>query len=225
MIRLWENDRVRRYMGDRIYRTKVNLYLGVGVNFLYIFIKFFTGIAFRSEWLIVFALYYAVLTGLRVALVNYVRRREVKHDLAAEYRRYRLTGALLVPMNLVLTIIIARMIAFQESYDYPGVLISGMAAYVFYALILAMVNVVRFRKEGSPVISAIKTVNLTAALVALLSLEAAMLARFGAGDDTLFRARMLGSSGLGVCALILGMSGYMIIRATRKLKTEAMPDE
>ena len=218
MIRLWENDRVRRYMGDRIYRTKVNLYLGVGVNFLYIFIKFFTGIAFRSEWLIVFALYYAVLTGLRVALVNYVRRREVKHDLAAEYRRYRLTGALLVPMNLVLTIIIARMIAFQESYDYPGVLIYGMAAYVFYAVVLASINVFRFRKHGSPVLSAVKAVNLTAALVALLGLEAAMLSRFGDGDTSAFRPTMLGISGLVVSVIILGMSAYIIIRASNKLR-------
>jgi len=225
MSKLRENEHVACYLGDPIYRTKINLYFGAAVNFVYIFIKFFTGIALRSEWLVVFALYYVVLTGLRISLVNYVRRSEVRHDLMAEYRRYRLVGMLLVPMNIVLSIIIARMIGHNETVDYPGVLIYGMAAYVFYAVILAAIHVFRFRRHGSPVVSAVKVVGLTAALVALLSLEAAMLTRFGGTDIGLFRATMLGISGAVVSAVILGMSGYMIIHATKKLRTEANEHE
>lgn len=224
MRSLRQNAWLARYLDDAVYRTKINLYLGVAVNFAYIFIKLITGILYHSEWLIVFALYYVVLTVLRVSLVNYVRRNEVRQDLAAEYRRYRLVGALLVPMTIVLSIILARMIAHNEAYTYPCFLIYGMAAYVFYAVILAVVNVLRFRRHGSPVMSAVKAVSLTAALVALLSLEAAMLAQFGR-DAVIFRARMIGISGAAVCALILGMSSYMIIHATQKLKREESDHE
>lgn len=217
--RLREDGRAARYLKDAVYRTKINLYFGVAVNFVYIFIKLITGLYTRSEWLIAFALYYVVLTGLRVSLVNYVRRNEVNHNVRAEYRRYRLVGALLVPMTIVLSIIIARMIAYNESYSYPGFLIYGMVAYVFYAVILAAVNVFRFRRHGSPVISAVKAVSLTAALVALLSLEAAMLTQFGEGT-ALFRARMIGISGAAVCAFILGMASYMIIYATKEINME-----
>ena len=218
MEKLHGNPHVARYMEDPIHRTKLNLYLSVVVNIAYIFIKLIAGILYRSEWLVAFALYYVVLTSLRMSLVNYIRRSEIKSDTETEYRRLRLTGVLLLPMTVALSIIAVRMIVFNESADYPGVLIYGMAAYVFYAVILAVINVLRSRKHGSPVLSAVKVVNLTAALVALLGLEAAMLLRFGGDDPSGFRQRMLGISGLIVSMIILGLSGYMIIRSSIQLR-------
>ena len=218
MTRLHTNPHFARYLEDPIHRTKLNLYFSMVVNIAYIFIKLITGILYRSEWLIAFALYYVVLTGLRMSLANYIRRKDNNGDQEAEYRRLRLTGVLLLPLTIALSIIVARMIGYSESADYPGVLIYGMAAYVFYAVILAVINVFRFRKHGSPVLSAVKVVNLTATLVALLGLEATMLSRFGGSDDSNFRPMMLGISGLAVCIIILGMSCYMIIRASNKLR-------
>ena len=75
-------------------------------------------------------------------------------------------------------------------------------------------------------LSAIKVVSLTAAMVAMLSLEAAMLAQFGADDDPTFRGTMLGVSGLVVSLIILGMAVYMIVNANKKMKSrEAKANE
>ena len=68
-------------------------------------------------------------------------------------------------------------------YEYPGVLIYAMAAYFFYAVIIAATNVVKFRRHGSPILSAAKAINLVAAMVSILSLETAMLAQFGSDND------------------------------------------
>ena len=92
------------------------------------------------------------------------------------------------------------------------------ATYTFYAVILAIVGLFRFRRHGSPVLSAIKVVNLSAALVALLSLEAAMLQHFGPDDSSRFRNTMLGVSGLAASLILLSMSITMIVHASRKLK-------
>ena len=216
--KLHENAYLARYLDDELFRTETNLYFGTAVNALYVFIKFFSGVALRSGWLITFALYYAVLTILRASLVNYVRKNEMKHDLRAEYRRYRLVGILLVGLNVVLSGILTRMIGHNEAHDYPGVLIYAMDAYTFYAVILAFVGLFRFRRHGSPVLSAIKVVNLSAALVALLSLEAAMLHHFGPGDSSRFRHTMLGVSGLAASLILLSMSVIMIVHASKKLK-------
>ena len=218
MRKLHQNDRAARYLDDPLFRAEINLYFGTAVNALYIFIKFFTGVALRSGWLIAFALYYVVLTALRTALVNYVRQKETKCDLGAEYRRYRLVGILLFGLNVVLSGIISRMIAHNEAYDYPGILIYAMAAYTFYAVILSVIALIRFRRHGSPIHSAIKVVNLTAALTALLSLEATMLQRFGDAEDRLFRGVMIGISGLVVSLILFSMSITMIVHATRKIK-------
>lgn len=218
MRTLHRNDRTARYLDDPLFRAEINLYFGTAVNALYIFIKFFTGVALRSGWLIAFALYYIVLTVLRASLVSFVRQNEMKRDLRAEYRRYRLVGILLLGLNVVLSGIVSRMIAYNDAYDYPGILIYAMAAYTFYAVILSVIALVRFRRHGSPILSAIKVVNLTAALVALLSLEATMLQRFGEPDDGVFRGTMIGISGLAASLILLIMSIYMIVQASKKLK-------
>lgn len=218
MRTLHRNEHAARYLDDPLFRAEINLYFGTAVNALYIFIKFFTGVVLRSGWLIAFAIYYVVLTLLRSSLVNYVRQNEMKRDLRAEYRRYRLVGILLLGLNVVLSGIISRMIANNDAYDYPGILIYAMAAYTFYAVILSIVGLVQYRRHGSPVLSAIKVVNLTAAMVAMLSLEATMLQRFGEPDDGVFRGTMIGISGLAASLILLSMSIYMIVRASRKLK-------
>lgn len=97
-------------------------------------------------------------------------------------------------------------------------LIYVMAMYAFYATIMAVRNVVKFRKYGTPVISAAKVINLTAALVSMLSLETAMLTQFGAADDPAFRQIMTASTGAGISVIVVGMAVFMIVRSTKQMK-------
>ena len=94
------------------------------------------------------------------------------------------------------------------------------AMYAFYATITAVYNVIKFRRYGSPVMSAAKVINLTAALVSMLSLETAMLTQFGAAGDPEFRKMMTASTGAGISILVLGMAVYMIVWSTRQLKRD-----
>ncbi len=57
------------------------------------------------------------------------------------------------------------------------------------AVITSVINVVKFRKYGSPIMSAAKVINLTAALVSMLSLETAMLAQLG-GDGRFYDCKI-----------------------------------
>ena len=67
-------------------------------------------------------------------------------------------------------------------------------------------------------LSAAKVISLVAALVSILSLETAMLARFGSEDDPLFRKVMTGATGCSVCVIVLGMALFMIVKASKQLK-------
>ena len=215
--RLRDSEQAARYLDDPFYRAEINLYFGTAVNAGYIILKFFSGVILRSDWMIVFALYYTVLTILRSSLIHYIRRNERKQNMRAEYRRYRLVGIMMLGLNVVLSGIVSRMIGKDEAYEYPGVLIYAMAAYTFYAVTLAIMGLFRFHRHGSPVFSAVKTVNLAAAIMALINLEAAMLHHFGGGDDTRFRHTMLGISGLGAWLILLCISVYMIVHASGEL--------
>lgn len=209
-----------RYLTDVAFRTEISLYQGFFINLLYIVMKMVSGIYYRSAWFIALSIYYILLAVMRFLLLRHVNRKEVGLDFPAEWRRYRLCGIVLLLMNQALAGIVVFIVHQNRGYDYPGILIYAMAAYTFYITITAIVNLVKFRKHGSPVLSAAKAINLVAAMVSMLSLTTAMLAQFGADDDPQFRRVMTGAVGAGVCTIVLGMAIFMIVKSTKKLKNQ-----
>ena len=86
---------VDKYMTDVRFRAGVSLYQGFFINLLYIVMKLVSGIVYRSTWFIALAVYYILLAVMRILLA---RRLNTK-DEAAELRRYRLCGIMLLLMN------------------------------------------------------------------------------------------------------------------------------
>lgn len=206
-----------RLLGDAIFRSELTLHGGLIVNLLYVGMNLFSGIRYRSTWFIALAIYYTLLSAMRAVLVRYVHRKPTEQDVASELLRYRACGVILLLMNQALVGIIVYMVTQNKGFSYPGLMIYAMAIYAFYVTIAAVINVVKYRKRGSPVLSAAKVISLTAALVSMLSLETAMLAQFGS-DQPEFRRVMLAASGGGICAIVLTMAIYMIARSTKLLK-------
>ena len=204
-----------RYLADVRFRTDVNLYRSIVINALYIVLKLFLGIYYNAYWFVALAVYYVLLVAMRLALV--ARRGKEALTVRQEWRRYRVCGIVLLVMNQALMGIVIYMVRDARGFRYPGYLIYAMAAYSFYAVILSIVQMVKFRHHGSPLLSAAKAINFVAALVSILALETAMLAEFG-GDDEAFRVIMTSATGGGVCVVVIGMAIYMIIRSGKSLK-------
>ena len=207
---------VDRYLREDMFRAETGLYQGFFINLLYAGIKMFSGIFYSSVWFVTLAVYYILLAVMRASLLHYVRKAQ--KNKISEWRRYRLCGIILLFMNIALTGIVILVVRENSGFEYPGMLIYIMAMYAFYATITAVRNVAKFRRYGSPVLSAAKVINLTAALVSMLSLETAMLTQFGAADDPLFRQVMTASTGAGISMIVLGMAVFMIVRSTKQLK-------
>ena len=152
---------------------------------------------------------------MRGLLVRYVHKSPLGRDLPAEYRRYRACGVLLLFMNGALAGVIGYMVHQDRGATYPGLMIYMAAAYTFYITIAAIVNVIRWRRRGSPILSAAKNISLTAALVSMLTLEHAMTTQFGGGRS--FRRTMTAAFGGTICVAVLGMAVVMIVQAGRNL--------
>ena len=208
----------RRWTEDAKFRAKVSLYQGLAVDLLYIALKLASGILYQSVWFVSLAIYYALLAAMRFLLLYRIRAADEAQRRNIELRRYRLCGIVLLLMDQALAGVVLLMVHQNRGYEYPGMLIYAMAAYSFYAIAIAAVNVVKFRKHGSPVLSAAKAVDLVAAMVSMLSLETAMLARFGGEDGPQFRKRMTETAGFFVCVIVLGMAVFMIVRSTKCIR-------
>lgn len=206
-----------RYFNDVRFRTEISLYSGLFINLLYIAMKLFSGIYYRSVWFISLACYYILLAIMRYILLWRGKKKPNADRMEAELKRYHACGITLLFMNQALAGIVIFMVHQNRGFEYSGLLIYGMAVYSFYSVITAVINLVKFRKHGSPVLSAAKVINLVSAMVSILSLETAMLAQFG-GDDEKFRAIMTGATGGGVCIIVIGMAIYMIVKSSKTLK-------
>ena len=218
MEKLSDTSLGSRFMKDVRFRTEISLYMGFVINLLYIVMKMASGIYYRSLWFISVAVYYILLAVMRFLLFRSGKVRTAVNQLEAELKRYRMCGIILLLMNQALTGIVVFMVHQNKSYDYPGVLIYAMAAYSFYCVIIASINVIKFRRHGSPVLSAAKVINLVSAMVSILSLETALVTRFGDKDDFSFRQVMTGATGGGVCIFVLGIAVYMIVKSSLQLK-------
>lgn len=210
---------VRRFLCDVPFRAKVTLHASLAVNLVYAGMNAVSGVRGRSVWFATLAVYYLFLAVMRFSLVRYTRRAGA--DLPGEYRRYRLCGILLVLMNLALAGVVVLVLHRGGGFSYTGYMIYAMAAYAFYATIMGVVNLVRYRRYHSPVLSAARAVSLAAALVSMLSLEVAMLTAFGTDEQTDFNRLMIACFGFAVCAIVAGLGLAMWARANRALRGAA----
>lgn len=197
-----------RYLSDLAFRGSVGICQGMAINFCYVMFRLAVGIRYASVWFLSMAVYYLVLGALRSYLIVCYRRRSPK----LEQRCYRITAWLLFLLNIPMGGMIVLMIRTDSGYFYPGSVIYLSALYTFYAFILAIVNVVRFRTLGSPILSAAKVLNLVSALMSLLGLQTAMIARFSANGEG-YRKLMNTVTGSAVYVAVIVIAVYMLRRS------------
>lgn len=214
--KVYEHPVGNRYMTDAAFKVRVSLYLSLGINLLYSVFKLAAGIYYASFWWGAIAVYYMVLALIRFLLLRYMNSSKHKTDILSEYRRCRLCGILMVLLNLSLSGIVFQMVWQNKAYTYPEIIIIAVATYTLYTVTASIVDMIKYRKFKSPVMSASKAIRFAAALVSLLTLETAMLVQYG--DDEAFRALMTALTGSGVCIIVLGMSVFMVIRANREIR-------
>lgn len=206
-----------RFFRDVRFRSDISLYQGLFINLLYIGMKGVSGIYYRSVWFIALACYYFLLALMRLMLLRRKKVKNGKTPMEIELHRYKSCGIMLLVMSQALAGVVTFIVHQNKGFDYPGVLIYLMAMYSFYSVINAVANIVKYRKHGSPVMSAAKAINLVAAMVSILSLTTAMLSRFS-GDGPEYRKLMISLVGSGVCIIVISMAVYMIWKAAKQIK-------
>ncbi|MBR6776544.1 MAG: hypothetical protein IKM27_02220 [Clostridia bacterium] len=209
---------MHRYITDAAFKTGFSLYRSLTVNLVYVAVNLLSGILYGSTWFFVLAVYYFILALMRFLLVRYVRKNKIGSRRYGELKRSRLCGWILITVNLALTAAVMMILYVDKGYDYHGILIYVMAAYTFYITVTAIINLVKYKKYRSPVMSTARLINLVAALVSMLNLETAMLAQFGKESGEGFRRIMVASTGGGIAAIIISLSVYVIVRNTMEIR-------
>lgn len=202
-----------RYLNDLAFRGSVSLYEGVAVSFLYVLFRIFAGIRYTSVWFVSIAIYYLVLGVLRAYLLFGYRHRCMER----ERRCYRRTAWMLFLLNIPMGGMILLMVRTNSGYRYPGYMIYLSAMYAFYAMTMAIVNFVKLRRLGSPILSAASVLNLISAMMSILGLQTAMIARFNENGES-YRRRMNAITGGAVYAIVIAIAVSMLLRSSKTEK-------
>ncbi len=209
---IWSND-VRLRMNVSLYGTFI-------WNVAYAVFQLCLGLYHASFWYYSMAGYYICLSSMRFYLSRHTSKHKVGEKMREELIKYRNCGIVFLVMNLSLTLMIFFMVYFDRTFIHHEITTISLAAYTFTSFTFAIINIVKNRQYKSPVYSASKAISLAAACVSMLTLETTMLTTFGDGTmKPLARKILLGGSGGVISVFIIIMAIYMIVRATKALKT------
>ena len=218
--KVYANPLGNRFLTDRVFRANVSLSVSFAISMLYVSINLWSWYMLKSYWFMVLAAYYVIMAVMRFLLVRYVRTQKIGTSILGEWKRSRICAYILLLINLSLSGAVLMILYQHRGYDYPGVMIYVMALYTFYALTMSIVDIVKYRKLGSPVMSTAKIVSLSAALVSMLNLETAMFAQFGGDLSAEHQRIFIILTGAGVSVTVVTLSIILIVRATKEIRRE-----
>lgn len=216
--KMHENKYIDRYMTDAVFKSNVGLYRSLAINLIYIVVNAVSGYIYQTYWFVIFAVYYAIIAMMRFLLVRYVIKNPIGSNHLGELKSARLCACILMTVNLALSAAVLMMVFWNRGFQYQGFLIYVIAMYTFYITVIAVTDMIKYRKYKSPILSITKVIKMTSALFSMLFLETAMFAQFGADTSTEVKRLMIILTGAGISVAVVTMAIYMIVQTAREIK-------
>ena len=211
ILSIKKNPFGERFLDDTAFRIILTTLPTFFINVAYTIYNGVIGIVNQSVWFITMAVYYSLLGIMRYCAVSTGRKISHLEDQRLirkkELSVIEADGILLLLLNLALSGVILLTIAQDTAKRYSEIMVISIAAYTFYKITMAAINMVKVRKTKSPILITIRNISAADALVSVLTLQATMLASFQ-NKSTLDVNLMNAITGLAVCVLIsiLGIS-------------------
>lgn len=118
-------------------------------------------------------------------------------------------------MTIALLGVVILVSQHKGSKNYPGLLIFVMAAYSFYKIIIAIINLFRIKKMNSILLMVARNISFAEALMSIFCLQLAMFVSFDTKNNgTAEIMNMI--TGIAVCLIIAGIGVFMFHMGKRK---------
>ena len=219
IVSIKKNPFGERFLDDHAFRTILTTLPAFLINVAYTVYNGVIGIMNQSAWFITMAVYYSLLGIMRYRAVSTGRRIARLEDKQLirkkELSVIKMDGILLLVLNLALSGAVLLTIAQDTAKRYSEIMVILIAAYTFYKITMALINMIKVRKTQSPILITIRNIGVADALVSMLTLQATMLASFQ-DKSSLNSNQMNAITGLAVCILIAILGTSMIWYAYAK---------
>lgn len=208
-------------VSDYGFRTLAFSTLSFAVNAGYAIAHVVLAVVWNSLWYGALAAYYFLLSLMRGGILLCDRSAKKRADgdeetlLAYKWRIFRACGAALLVLEFALTAFVTQTVIFGRPQTPSLIMAIASAAYTFYKMTIAVVQVFRVRRTGDPLLQSLRNINLSNALVSLFALQITLVAAQGGADESMRIMNIV--MGFLICALTIALGSFMIIRASQKL--------
>lgn len=205
------------------FRTVTFFVLSFTINIAFAIFNGVMGIVAHSVWYGIMACYYIFLSGLRGAMlfgghkIKNCANGDADRTYILKLKMFRLCGISLFLLEIAMSAAVTLMIVSERPTEYSRVMAIVCAAYTFYKLIFAIINLCKVRRLHDPLLQSFRNINLADAAVSLLSLQVTLVAVFSEGKGSEMNA-LNAITGAAVCVLTIILGATMIVSATGRLK-------
>ena len=215
------NDVVKKFFKNYEFRTLLFSICSCLFNVTYTLFLCIMGFMSKSTWYGVLAVYYILLTATRGGLLLDDYRNE--HNYKNDYWRlqeekvgsYRYCGIMLVILTLALSVSIVQMIVEGTGFRVPSGLFLAFTAFAVFRIGMAIYNFIKATKHDDLIIRATRSINLTTALVSILTFQTAFFAAYPPDFNPLYANVLTGTM---ICLGVVGLGVYMVFSSNRAKK-------
>lgn len=204
------------YGASNVFRSLIALLINIG----YAVLNIVLAVLLNSLWYGLIAIFYAVLMGARITIIFLARHIARKYWmnktelLYAELKVSIGSGGLIFLMDLSMAFAVTFMITNTPPNSSGKIAAIGLAGYTFYKIILAIVNLVRSRKNGDPVVTALRNISMADACMSMVNTTITLDMTFGTGNLAIAK-NLAAFLAVGVTAFLCVWS---IFSSFRKMK-------
>lgn len=179
---------------------------------------------YDSVWYVAIAGYYIAIIIFRLSVIFADVKARKKYSESD--KRYVLLqnkielagGAYLVLVEIAMATVITLTVLFEKPVKSSEIMAITTAAYAFFKITMAIINVTKARKHGDPVVQSLRNLNLADACMTMAALTVTLLNTFGKEGGEHFNLVMNSNVGFIACAAVLGIASVMIIKSAKRIK-------
>ena len=140
------------------------------------------GIVYHSAWHASICIYYVLLAAVRGIVSGVLGKDTLGKKIQGNNERRKVfvgTHIVMILMDIALIFPIAYMVKGERTYEYGLIPAIVMAAYVTYRITMGIIHYRKSRREANLLVKELRTISLNDSLVALLSLQNALIIASG----------------------------------------------
>lgn len=204
---MWKAD----YQFKTLATSTLSALVGLGFTVFNVVL----GIVYKSVWNISISVYYVLLAIVRGIVVHSQRKVNVADNQKKQeqYKRiYFKTHILMIFMDMCLIAPIVYMVIGERSYEYGLIPAIAMAAYTTYRITIGIINLGKSRKQENIFIKELRTVDLQDSLVAVLTLQNALIIANGSDMQSMLALTAWTSAGIWLMIVIFTVKSFLYVR-------------